>query len=623
MTGKPKKGPQRTGDTTVKVNKETGQLDLHWPCLVIEGMKTGDGRFIPYGSLGHRGLPLSVMGQTATGKGHDGAEVFGKITRLERHEGPTRISKETGEPFPEGTAVWEAWGEGDPESKPGKLALEGYLTGNSADLADTKVVEELADEDGKPVLEMRGGNIAGTTLVPVPAFADGHVEVNGEVVAREPAVEALVAAADPAPAWTIAEDEAEPEPVTAAVEPEEPFRPPLSLFQRRQLRGITPLTLEPQPDGTLAVYGHAADFSRPHLSFTGQQVMARPSPSGYVKGFNTGALRVTDENGEERTAAVGRLVCPSGDDAGHADLTLNARDAKSFYDNPDWAWAWVQACDDQFGIQVNGVVIPGTPDDRVTRALAHPISGDWRPMDGKLELVAACNVNTPGIPVPRALVASGRITAMVAAGTVAPAPDNPHVMAMTITDAVIERLTEALPALFGKVRDLDREADRDLAGEHRALALEFRQEALLGELADDGVRPGMTGWQLDLVPVMAQLASADPGLHAELSRWHAVEPLEEASYAHSVAVLEDLEDRGELANWVSKAGGLPPYIRRIKKHLEAKGMSEGRAIATARNAAKKMCATGDLNFPGSQQVNPGSKAEACAATADWDRKAAS
>ena len=76
------------------------------------------------------------------------------------------------------------------------------------------------------------------------------------------------------------------------------------------------------------------------------------------------------------------------------------------------------------------------------------------------------------------------------------------------------------------------------------------------------------------------------------------------------------------ANWVEKAGGLPKYIKRIKKHLEKKGMSEGHAIATAVNACKKMCATGDLNFPGAQNVNPGSKAEACAAVADWERKKA-
>ncbi|TBO56771.1 hypothetical protein EYS09_26210 [Streptomyces kasugaensis] len=82
------------------------------------------------------------------------------------------------------------------------------------------------------------------------------------------------------------------------------------------------------------------------------------------------------------------------------------------------------------------------------------------------------------------------------------------------------------------------------------------------------------------------------------------------------------EEMAELANWVEKAGGLPSYIKRIAKHLQEKGMTESRAIATAVNATKKMCRTGDLNFPGRQDVNPGSRAEACAAVAEWEAKKA-
>lgn len=73
---------------------------------------------------------------------------------------------------------------------------------------------------------------------------------------------------------------------------------------------------------------------------------------------------------------------------------------------------------------------------------------------------------------------------------------------------------------------------------------------------------------------------------------------------------------------MSKAGGLPKFIKRIKKHLEKKGMDESHAIATAVNVVKKMCSSGDTNFPGSQHVNAGSQAEACAAAADWKAKKA-
>src|SRR5690242_80028 len=80
-------------------------------------------------------------------------------------------------------------------------------------------------------------------------------------------------------------------------------------------------------------------------------------------------------------------------------------------------------------------------------------------------------------------------------------------------------------------------------------------------------------------------------------------------------------DRSPKKNEVERRGGLPMYIRRIANHLHAeKGMTISRAIAVAKNAAERMCVSGDLNFPGAQQVNPASRAEACAAVADWNAR---
>lgn len=82
-------------------------------------------------------------------------------------------------------------------------------------------------------------------------------------------------------------------------------------------------------------------------------------------------------------------------------------------------------------------------------------------------------------------------------------------------------------------------------------------------------------------------------------------------------------DRSKKENWVDKAGGLPSYIERIAKHLHyEKGKSIGHAIAIAVNVVKKMCASGDTNFPGKQSVNAGSRAEACKAVASWESKKA-
>lgn len=84
--------------------------------------------------------------------------------------------------------------------------------------------------------------------------------------------------------------------------------------------------------------------------------------------------------------------------------------------------------------------------------------------------------------------------------------------------------------------------------------------------------------------------------------------------------LPDLPNKPGKTNWVEEAGGLPKYIERIAKHLRSeRGMNTSRAIAVAVNVAKRMCATGDVNFPGRQSVNPKSRAEACAAVAQWEK----
>lgn len=83
-------------------------------------------------------------------------------------------------------------------------------------------------------------------------------------------------------------------------------------------------------------------------------------------------------------------------------------------------------------------------------------------------------------------------------------------------------------------------------------------------------------------------------------------------------------DRSPRANWVEKSGGLPRYIERIALHLvHERGFSVSHAVATSVNAAKTWCRTGDVaQWPGFQNINPGSRAEACAAVAQWEAKRA-
>lgn len=91
----------------------------------------------------------------------------------------------------------------------------------------------------------------------------------------------------------------------------------------------------------------------------------------------------------------------------------------------------------------------------------------------------------------------------------------------------------------------------------------------------------------------------------------------------SSAALPDLERKPGKQNWIEhlpaalRSRWKKSWIYRAAKHLAAKGMGVGHAIATAINAARKGCTTGDLNFPLVQQVNVKSRAEMCGALAVW------
>jgi hypothetical protein len=83
-------------------------------------------------------------------------------------------------------------------------------------------------------------------------------------------------------------------------------------------------------------------------------------------------------------------------------------------------------------------------------------------------------------------------------------------------------------------------------------------------------------------------------------------------------------------NWVDhlppamKAAWHKSIIYRAAVHMHReRGMEVGHAIASAKNWAAHICATGDVKqWKGPQQVNPKSVAECCAAVALWKRMTA-
>lgn len=357
--------------------------------------------------------------------------------------------------------------------------------------------------------------------------------------------------------------------------------PPAGWFRDPALDKPTPLTVG--EDGRIT--GHLALWDSAHIAFPNQNINPPRSRSDYAY-FHTGS-RAVDDGGQQTVIPTGHITL----DTGHADIGADHRAASAHYDDTGTLVADVCAGEDAHGIWVAGALAPGVDDLRLHKLRSCGLSGDWRRIGSGLELVAALSVPTPGFPIPRSRVASGEPLALVAAGALP--PPGVVVDVDAIAAAVVTRLEQrdearALTAALLAQRDelLD---DLDDSPE--------RMEALLDDLDDD-----LTTEEIAFVDGLGEPSAED---------------LAEAS-----GLLTAAGKRGK--NWVEQTGTghLPRYIKRISKHLRRKGMTESHAIAVAVNAVKKLCATGDVNFPGLQQANAKSRAQACAAVAEWNAKRA-
>lgn len=373
--------------------------------VIPEGVRTTDGREIAEGALGTRELPIPLMMQTENPEwgGHGGAVLAGRIDELARD------------------ARGEWWGigtydGGEPGQECRRLVDEQMLRWVSADIEALEVEyleEGDCSEEGfwegrcQIIERVLDGRIMGATATPFPAFPTAVIIPEG--ADREEATADGRAAAEsltPQPALGLA----------AAA----PLLPPAAWFEDPHLDGPTPLTV--QSDGR--VFGHAALWGTCHTGRPDACTTAPRSPSGYAY-YRTGAI-TTAEGG---TVAVGQITMNTG----HADLRAGHHVAAAHYDNTGAAVADVSAGEDEYGIWVAGATRPGTTDEQLRALSAASLSGDWRPISGRLELVALLAVNVPGFPVPRgahSLVAGGQPRSLVAAGLVRTDPVNARLTAM-------------------------------------------------------------------------------------------------------------------------------------------------------------------------------------------------
>src|SRR5690625_223734 len=387
--------------------------------IAVENLLTGDGRLLETDSLRWENLPLPIRTVKEDSGAHDGAVVIGLIETIERREGG------------------EIWGEGsiDLGSAEGqeafRLIQEGYRRGVSVDLDDTsfeiriasEIMEEMdsmmeelfededeeesaeevereTDENGRvtvakigsddEVMVVTSARIRAATLVDIPAFIDAQISVVEEDISEEEQEElsALVASA-----LSI------------------PIDPPADWFNVPEASTPTALTVTDEGQ----VYGHLALWGIDHvgLAANGQSVHAPRSNTDYSY-FHLGVVRTA----EGTDVATGKITL----DTKHAGRSWSGPRAAAHYEDTGSVVADVRATDGIHGIWLTGVLRPNVSPTQIRELRAAPLSGDWRDMGGNLELVAALAVNMPGFPVPRpgAMVASGSVKTLVAAGMIPP-----------------------------------------------------------------------------------------------------------------------------------------------------------------------------------------------------------
>lgn len=370
------------------------------PIVIPEGRESGDGRKFRKGSIEYRDLPLPLLWQIKTADGHDGSVVVGRIDHMERTE----------------DGIGNAYGVFD-VSEFGKeaerMVRDGFIRGVSADLDRFEASEQKAEDDtelgenkkkkiGGGKIDIDHARVMAVTIVPKPAFQECRIYIEENTDAGESQEENMRQIPDGIYVEDVESTDAEAIVACGMIAGAIPAVPPADWFANPNLNAPTPLTVS--DDGR--VFGHIAAWHVNHIGMTAGTKPPR-SKSKYAY-FHTGVVRANDG----KDYPVGQLTLAGG----HASLEASAMDAARHYDDTGSAIADVRAGEDAFGIWVAGGLRPSATPEQIRALRASAPSGDWRPINGALELVAVCQVNVPGFPIARAYVASGQVHALVAAG---------------------------------------------------------------------------------------------------------------------------------------------------------------------------------------------------------------
>ena len=370
--------------------------------LSANGNPTGDKRTI---AALRWSLPLPLRRAREDFGGHNGAVVVGAIEDIK--QAPTGELMFVGKIFdtPDGRAAYD--------EMYARYASSGLKYGVSVDLDDV-IVEE--DPDDPEMAVVTSGRLRGATLCDIPAYSTayavlasqlqtlvasaGFLEISADLFDMVRAA-GFIEAVDVRPEDGVVLYDFTPPSLIAAGAPRVGL--PASWFDNPRLQGETAMTVT--EDGR--IFGHCATWKTCHTGFGNVCITPPRSATNYAY-FRTGVI---EADGVQ--IPVGHITMG----AGHADTRLAAGPAAEHYDNVTSIVADVVAGEDEFGIWLSGAIREGVTPEQVRELMATAPSGDWRVINGNLEMVAVLNVVSPGFPVPRmrAMVASGgEVTSLVA-----------------------------------------------------------------------------------------------------------------------------------------------------------------------------------------------------------------
>lgn len=344
--------------------------------IVFEGVATGDNRYFKPGSIqwDSNSLPWSFRWQKASTKGHQGAVPVGRLDSIERRDG--------GVIYGHGVIIPEL---NDEAAEYLRMIESGVASGVSVD-GDSAEFDVVEGEGGQPRIEFSSMRLRSLTAVDIPAFDNARVSLmSTELACKE------------TKAWRTPTTTSDPggKVEAALIAAGIPVKPKTEWFTEPEFSGPTAITVT--EDG--AVYGHLALFNTCHIGFPGTCVT--PPRGSKYRFFHTGEV----ETQEGDLVEVGHLTFKTG----HAAMAASPNEAAAHYDHTGAVAADVRAGEDKYGIWVAGALRSTLSETDIREFRAAPLSGDWRRISGRLELVGALAVNVPGFPVPRvrAMVASG------------------------------------------------------------------------------------------------------------------------------------------------------------------------------------------------------------------------